>query len=51
MIKFSFTVEVYNPENMRNLEYVHFIDEELGIPESISNLGWEELKKISSSNE
>jgi hypothetical protein len=36
---------------MRNLEYVHFIDEELGIPESISNLGWKELKRIISSDE
>ncbi len=39
------------PENMRELPYVHFVDEEIGIPENIGQLGWKELDALKDSEE
>jgi len=34
------------PENMRDLKYVHFVDEELGIPTNVGSLDWEALEEL-----
>ncbi|ENU93383.1 hypothetical protein F971_01431 [Acinetobacter vivianii] len=39
------------PENMRCLPYVHFVDEEIGVPASIGELGWRELDILAKSEE
>ncbi len=39
------------PENMRNLDYVHFVDEEIGIPDTIGQLDWKELDALKDTEE